>query len=365
MMSRDLVMSSAYMEWAKTRSRARFTLATSGLGPYPLAELPVKIEDLEINGPSNYGYEPLLKAMASHAGVPVECVVATTGASMANHLAMAVSISGGDEVLMEHPAYELLVRTAQYLGADVKRFARLPEEGFRLDPGQIERAITPRTRLIVLTNLHNPSSALTDESTLRRVGEIARSVKARVLVGEVYLGSVFERKTRSASHLGEDFITSNSLTKVYGLSGLRCGWALAAPDITRKMWLLNDLFGVIPAHPAERLSAIAFSNLDRIKARSRVFLDANRAAYNRFVETRDDLEAPPLEFGTVGFPRLKSGSVDAFCRLLREKYETTVVPGSFFEMPEHFRVGLGGEPKMTAEGLERLAAALDQLRTRA
>ena len=362
MTPRGRVMSSAYMEWAKTRSRARFTLATSGLGPYPLAELSVKIEDLEINGPSNYGYEPLLKAIAGHAGVPVECVVVTTGASMANHLAMAVSISSGDEVLMEHPAYELLLRTAQYLGADVKRFARIPDEGFRVDPGQIERAMTPRTRLIVLTNLHNPSSALTDESTFRRVAEIARSVKARVLVGEVYLESVFEMTTRSAFHLGEEFITGNSLTKVYGLSGLRCGWALAAPDIARKMWLLNDLFGVIPA---ERLSAIAFSNLDRIRARSRAFLDANRAACNRFVATRDDLEALPLEFGTVGFPRLKSSSVDALCRLLREKYETTVVPGSFFEMPEHFRVGLGGEPQMTAEGLERLAAALDQLRTKA
>jgi len=197
------------------------------------------------------------------------------------------------------------------------------------------------------------------------VAQIARSVKARVLVGEVYLESVFEQKTCSAFHLGEDFITSNSLTKVYGLSGLRCGWALATPDIARKMWLLNDLFGVIPAHPAERLSAVAFSTLDRIRARSRAYLDANRAAYNRFVATRDDLEALPLEFGTVGFPRLKSGSVDALCRLLREKYETTVVPGSFFEMPEHFRVGLGGELEMTAEGLKRLAAALDQLRTKA
>jgi len=105
---------------------------------------------------------------------------------------------------MEHPAYELLLRTAQYLGADVKRFARIPEEGFRViraNRGGHDAA----HQAIVAHNLHNPSSALTDESTLRRVAQIGGSVKARVLVGEVYLESVFEQKTCSAFHFGRRF----------------------------------------------------------------------------------------------------------------------------------------------------------------
>ncbi len=86
------VMSSAYMEWAKTRSQARFNLATSGVINYPLAELPVRIEDLELTGQSFYGYGPLQQALAAKCDVPIDCIVATTGTSMANHLAMAVTV---------------------------------------------------------------------------------------------------------------------------------------------------------------------------------------------------------------------------------------------------------------------------------
>jgi len=280
---------------------------------------------------------------------------------MSNHLAMAALLEPGDEVLIEHPTYELLISTALYLGANVKRFPRRFETGFRLDPAEIERAVTPQTRMVVLTNLHNPSGAFFDEQTLGRVGEIAKSIGARVLVDEVYLDAAFHLAPRSAFHLGNEFLTTNSLTKVYGLSGLRCGWILAEPTLTQKMWRLNDLFGVIPAHPAERLSVIALAHLDRIAARAKALLEINRALLNEFLSSRRDLDAAGGELGTISFPRLKQGSVESLCQLLRKKYETTIVPGTFFEMPEHFRVGIGCNTAMLIGGLERLGAALDEL----
>lgn len=354
------VMSSAYMEWAKTRSQARFNLATSGVINYPLAELPVRIEDLELTGQSFYGYGPLQQALAAKCDVPIDCIVATTGTSMANHLAMAVTVGQGDEVLIEHPAYELLVSTARYLGAEVKRFKRSVADGFRIDLSEIKRAVTSRTRLIITTNLHNPSSTLTDEETLKQVGEIARSCGARVLVDEVYLDAAFERAPRSAFHLGEMFITTNSLTKVYGLSGLRCGWVLAKPELAQRIWRLNDLFGVIPAHTAELLSCIALANLETIAERARQLLETNRRTLNSFVASRADLSALELELGTVAFPQLKRGNVDALHMLLHEKYETSIVPGRFFEMPQHFRIGIGCDTPMLTAGLERLSTALDE-----
>jgi aspartate/methionine/tyrosine aminotransferase len=357
----ERVMRSEYMDWAKTQQQARFNLATSGLTHFPLAKLPVKLEDLELSGPSFYGYEPLQQAIARKCQAAPECVVAATGTSMANHLAMAALLEPGDEVLIEHPTYELLISTALYLGAKVKRFPRRFETGFQLDPAEIERAVTPHTRMIALTNLHNPSGALFDEQTLATIGEIAKSIGARVLVDEVYLDAAFHLAPRSAFLLGNEFITTNSLTKVYGLSGLRCGWILAEPELTRKMWRLNDLFGVIPAHPAERLSVIALAHLDRIAARAKTLLEINRALLNEFLGSRTDLEAARVEFGTIGFPHLKQGSVESLCQLLRKKYETTVVPGKFFEMPEHFRVGIGCNTEMLMGGLERLGAALDEL----
>jgi aspartate/methionine/tyrosine aminotransferase len=355
------VTGSPYQQWAKTRSQARFNLASSGLKNYPLAELPVRLEDLELSGPSWYGYEPLQAALAAKCQAPPECVVAATGTSMANHLVMAALLEPGDEVLIERPAYEPLVAVARYLGAKVRRFARTFEDDFSVDPGLLERSVSARTRLIVLTNLHNPSGALCDEGTLRRVQEVARGVGARVLVDEVYLEALFDEAPRSAFHLGEEFIVTSSLTKVYGLGGLRCGWVLARPELAERLWHLNDLFGVIPAHPAERLSCVALEHLDRIAARARKLLEANGQLLNAFFASRDDLDWLPHRFGTVSFPRLKEGSADALCALLAGKYETSVVPGRYFEMPRHFRVGLGGDTDAFRAGLDRLGRALDEL----
>jgi len=147
---------------------------------FPLSELPVRIEDLEISGSSGYGYQPLLEHLSSKANVPVENIVLAQGTSMANHLAMAALIEPGDEVLIEEPSYEAIVSTAEYLGAKIRRFPRKFESGFQMDPREVERCITPRTRLIVITNLHNPSGVRTPDSAIRIVGEIARSLGAHV-----------------------------------------------------------------------------------------------------------------------------------------------------------------------------------------
>jgi aspartate/methionine/tyrosine aminotransferase len=353
---------SDYIEWAKTRSQARFNLATSGVFHYPIAELPVAIDDIELSGPSWYGYEPLQQALAAKCGVSRENVVAAIGTSMANHLAMAAILEAGDEALIEHPAYDPIVSTASYLGATVKRFERRFEEDFRIDLDEVERAVTDRTRLIAITNLHNPSSALVDDATLRQLGEIARRVGAQVLVDEVYLEALFDQAPSSAFYLGNEFVTTSSLTKAYGLSGLRCGWVLAEAELAERMWRLNDLFGNIPAHPAERLSVIALENLDRISARARALLEKNRGLLNQFLDSRDDLDAFRPGIGTVVFPRLMRGSVDKLCALLRDKYETSVVPGNFFEMRDHIRIGIGCDSETLAGGLERLGAALDECR---
>jgi aspartate/methionine/tyrosine aminotransferase len=352
---------SDYIEWAKTRSQARFNLATSGVLHYPIAELTATIEDIELSGPSWYGYEPLQQALADKCGVSTENVVAAIGTSMANHLAMAAILEPGDEALIERPAYDPLVATASYLGAIPKRFDRLFEDGFAIDLREVERAVTKRTRLVAISNLHNPSSAFVDGDTLRELGGIARRAGARVLVDEVYLEALFDQAPPSAFHLGSEFVTTGSLTKAYGLSGLRCGWVLAEPELATKMWRINDLFGNIPAHPAERLSVVALKNLDRIAARARALLEKNCGLLDQFLDSRDDLETVRPGIGTVVFPRLKGGSVDELCALLRDKYETSVVPGRFFEMRDHIRIGIGCDSEMLAGGLERLGAALDSL----
>ncbi len=227
----------------------------------------------------------------------------------------------------------------------------------------MERAITPQTRLIVVSNLHNPSSALTPEPAMRQLGEIARKAGARVLVDEVYLDAAFEQAPKSAALLGDEFIVTSSLTKVYGLSGLRCGWILAEPKLAQAAWRLNDLFGNIPAHMAELASVIALGELPRILQNVRDRLDRNRALLNRFLDSRNELETVRPPFGTIVFPKLLTAKVDDLCTLLRRKYDTTVVPGKYFEMPDHFRMGIGGDTEPLEEGLRRLGLALDEMRS--
>ncbi|HTQ59268.1 MAG TPA: pyridoxal phosphate-dependent aminotransferase [Candidatus Solibacter sp.] len=359
---------SVYMEWAKTRSHARFNLATSGVLGVPLAEFPLDLTQLEVTADGGYGYAPLQERLAQHNGVAEECVVAATGTSMANHIAMAAVLNPGDEVLVEEPVYGPLLEVAEYLEAGVKRFPRRFEGGFALNLAEMERSFSPSTRLIVLSNLHNPSGALAPEGTLRALGELALRSRVHVLVDEVYLDMVFDKSVRSSFSIGQSiapgddnpFIVTSSLTKVYGLSGLRCGWVIAPPALAKRMWQLNDLYGAVAAHPAERMSVMAFDHLEQFRERARTLLSTNRPLMDTFLDSRADLECFRPPAGTVVFPRLVKGDPEAFFRLLREKYETTVVPGSFFEMPRHFRIGMGGDTASLRAGLERLSAALDE-----
>ena len=126
------------------------------------------------------------------------------------------------------------------------------------------------------------------------------------------------------------------------------------------MWLLNDLFAATAAHPAERMSVMAFDHLAEFRERARALLTTNRALLDSFLDSRNDLECVRPPAGTVVFPRLPDGEPEAFFALLREKYETSVVPGAFFESPRNFRLGIGGETAALRVGLERLGAALDE-----
>ena len=357
------VMQSDYMYWAKTKQSATYNLAISGMISYPLSGIPVSLDDIDVNGPNAYGFKPLHEEIAKRYHVHTENIVTTFGTSMANYLAMAAIINPGDRILMEHPVYELIASTAGFLGARIDYFSRRPEEGFQIDPHAIARAIQPGTKLIVITNLHNPSSAYTDAGTIRRIAEIADRVGAKLLVDEVYLDAMFDDAPPTALTFGNNVIVTNSLTKIYGLSGIRCGWILAEPSFADKIWRIVDITYGTGAYPPEVIAAAALRNLPAIAARSRAILEPNHALLTAFLEQRSDIRVVPQKYGTVVFPEALHGHVDALADLLRTKYDTTIVPGRFFDMPRHFRLGICGETEMVREGLLRLGKALDEVGT--
>jgi aspartate/methionine/tyrosine aminotransferase len=311
---------------------------------------------LEINGDYNYGYAPLKEAIAEKHDVDPDCVVTAFGTSMANHLAFATMLEPGDEVLLERPTYGLIVDALRYVGATLKPIRRRPESGWALDLNEVILAITPKTRLIVITNPHNPTSVLTPELLLIEIGEIAREAGARVLVDEVYLDAVYEHTPRTSFHLGPQFVVTNSLTKLYGVSGLRCGWIFAEPALARAMWRLNDLLPQLrvsrraaqPGRPAESPDG----------ARPRAGGETDRRLLTEFLAREAAVDAVSTNWGTTSFLRLTRGNADAFLETLRVAHDTSAVPGRFFGAADHFRIGMGVNSDMFAEGLRRVSLHL-------
>jgi hypothetical protein len=307
------------------------------------------------------GYRPLMQRVATRFGVDIGCVVMPGGGcSFANHLALAALVSPGDEALVETPTYELLTSLLGYLQARVRTVERQADEAWRLDPDRVAAAITPATRVVVLTNLHNPSSAMADDAAIAAIAAAADRVGAMVFVDEVYRELTFSggRATTSFRADGNIVVTS-SLTKAYGVSGLRCGWILAPAPLAERMRRLNDLFGVHPPHAAERMAVVAFDRLPQLKARADAIIAANRAAYRAALEGHPRLQQTIFNQGATVFPRLVGEGGDAFFRRLTADFETSIVPGRFFGAPDHIRIGLGAGPATTAEGLARVASALD------
>jgi len=125
------------------------------------------------------------------------------------------------------------------------------------------------------------------------------------------------------------------------------------------MWQIVDFTYGSPVHPAELLAVIALDNLGRVRDRARALLETNRALVNEFLAGHAALDCEPSRFGTTVFPRLRAGHADEFVRILRERFETNVVPGEFFEQPQHFRLGFCGATETLRGGLERMSAALE------
>ena len=348
----------AYIEWAKLHAGAKYNLAASGVKGVLLSELPVRWDELELSAAGNYGYAPLLERLAARYKVATTNVATAIGTSMANYLAMSAVLEAGDEVIIEQPAYDPMVEVGHYLGAVVKRIPRRPEHGWQVQIDELSRMVSGKTRLIVLTNLHNPSGVLLEEDLLRAIGELAKHVGAYVLVDEVYLELLFDRPFRSAFHLGGHFIVTSSLTKAYGLSGLRCGWILAAPELVERMWHHNDLFGNIPAHITDLLSVIALDQLEAIRARAKNLLERNWKLLDAFLAEHPQLEVVRPPGGTIVFAKVPGGDGEVFAARLREKYVTSVVPGSFFETPDRIRIGICGDSEEVEEGLRRVSTAL-------
>ncbi len=367
-----------YLHWAKTRPAAAFDLAGSNLLACTLDDLPGAREAVDLTAPDRGGYPPLVEAIAAHYGVATERVVTASGCSAANFLAIGALIGPGDTVLMEGPWYDQITGACRLLGARVETFERRFEEGYRIDVGALRARISGGTKLVIITSPHNPSGMATDRDTLVALQAMAEDANVHVLVDEVYLdvtnmlhdpplpeGSRTTPRAAGrylpAALVGDRLLSISSLTKSYGLSGLRCGWVIAAPRVAERARRVRDVIDNVGAAPADRLSALAFAQIDPLAARAYQLVSTNLDLARAFFARHPQLElAGPLE-ATIAFPRLH-GVSDAgpFVTRLFAEHGVAVAAGSFFGAPAHLRISLAGRTETLVAGFERMALLLDR-----
>jgi len=356
----------AYINWAKSLPPVAVNLARSGIDLCPPSLLGLRAADLVATLPVKYGYAPLREAIARRYGVEYDRVFPVSGGtSFANWLACVTALDGcapGSEVIVERPTYEPLIRIPQALGYRVRRFDRRFEDGYAVDLDRFASLVTTKTRLAVVTNLHNPSGAQIPVPALRAMAAILARVKALLLVDEVYLECLFRHAPESCVHAGPNVVTTNSLTKAYGLDGLRAGWILGPAPFIARAGRINDLMTNNSVASGERMALAAFRRHRDVDKRAHAILDPNLVRIKTFLAREPRLRAFVPEGGNVVFPRLPASvDSDRLVRHLVKHDSTLVVPGRFFEAPRHIRISFGCRPSLLARGLANISRALDDL----
>lgn len=353
-----------YMEWAKTHPAdpgVRFNLAGSGFDYADPGVIQPDFGRVRLSGPNFYGSESIRGRIAARYGVPVDHVLNVAGTSLGIFLTVAALLEPGDEVLVEGPAYEHLVKAPGLVGGVVNRVGRGFGSGFRLDVDRIRHALTPNTRLVVVSDLHNPSGRALDAPTRAALLDLAETEGFTLFVDEVYRdflpgppGTIYEP--------GRPVVVASSLTKVYGMGMLRAGWLLGAPEFLHRAARVLNFLHVRDPFPMEPLIEAAFDHADELRARGLETARAGMAVLTDWMSGRSDIQWSPPDGGLVAFPRLPHSISSAlFWRRLREEEATLVVPGYFFDDDHHIRLGLAQGPEVVAAGLERVGRLLDAM----
>ena len=354
-----------YMHWAKTHSRVKYELTASGAPPAQLADFGGSVAAVDLREEGTYGHPALIEALAELRKVDPDRVLPVTGASTGNFIALACAAARGDTVLVERPVYEPLAEAARFLGLRPLPFSRHPQAGFRPALEEIAHGLAGGARCVVLTNLHNPSGRICPDQDLEALARLAGEHDAWLIVDEVYLDYAClnrDRPRRSAAELGDHVVVTDSLTKVYGLGGLRAGWIIAAPAFCRRAERVVDLLHVVNPVVSARVALQAVHNIASLAERCRRVYQRCRPVFSEWLASRPDLAGYGDDGALFAWVRLPPG-LDAgrLAALLAARYETGITPGTFFGDAGHIRLGLILEPDLLREGLSRVGRALDEL----
>ncbi len=371
----------ALERWMTTyETKVAYDIAESGICPMTTADLLgiVPAEERErtladlLNLPLGYSEAPgsldlrsLLAATYENTGP--EHILVTTGAIEANFLLLNVLLELGDHVVAVEPAYQQLGAVARAIGCEVTPWRLRPETGFRYDLEELEGLITSRTRLIVVNTPHNPTGAMLSDAELGRIYDLAVARGARLLSDEAYRWLEIpggERLAAPIRNRGDAGISVGTLSKPFGLPGLRIGWMAAPADLVAACWAMRDYVSLSPGKLNDALAVLALRHRDRLVERTQSIVTQNLATAEAWFAAHADMVAwtPPrggllaLLHYALDIPSLE------LANRLAEEYSVMLAPGSAFGLEHTLRIGIGQAPPIFATGLERTAACFADLR---
>ncbi len=345
-----------------------YDIGESAVKTLSVKDVGIDLDEVLLRYGHHKGHPDLRSAIAEqYPGLSSDHVIVTTGASEANFIVVAALIKPGDHIIVGHPNYPSLYEVPRSLGGDVSLLTLDFDRHFRLDLNELERMITSGTKLVSLTHPNNPTGAMISEEELRRVIELVESYETFLLFDETYRHMAPDDKILPpAASLSSRVISIASMSKCYGLPGIRTGWlATKNANILDSAVAIREQLSISNNSLSEEIARSVLLRKEEFLKEARTRIEDNRQLVVDWISQQSDFEWIPPEVGVVCFPRIKMGvnvEPEKLYRLLAEKYRTFVVPGRCFEMDErHFRIGFGADPREIEKGLSCLNKALMEL----
>ncbi|MDQ2932153.1 MAG: aminotransferase class I/II-fold pyridoxal phosphate-dependent enzyme [Gemmatimonadota bacterium] len=351
-----------------------FDLSESGVRPVTLREMVKYGFDLDALMDSPLGYsqsngtiELRERISALYPGSTINHVEVTNGTSEANYILALTLLRAGDIVALQIPNYLQLWGVPRSLGATVERFELERVDGtWEIDWTAFERAVTPKTRFVYITNPNNPTGSVLSRKAMERIVKRIDEVGAYLIADEVYQGAEVEgERTPSFWGMSDRVIVTSGLSKAYGIPGVRIGWMVGPPEIIASCWTQHDYITICPNKISDHIARVAVSPDVRasLYARTRTVLRENLPILQEWAaEMGDFFEYTPPTAGAIVFMKYNSDapSIPLAERILKEQ-STLIVAGLQCGLEGYMRVWLGSRPEYLRDGLARLRTGLAPL----
>jgi aspartate/methionine/tyrosine aminotransferase len=350
-----------------------YDMSESGVRPLTLRELTEMGFDLEtfLDQPLGYsqsnGTIELREAIAAtYPDASIDQIEVTNGTSEANYLIALSQVRPGDGVAMQVPNYMQLWGVTRSLGADVRTFRLRTEAGWEPDWDEFDRAVTPNTRLLYLSNPNNPTGSVLPDAAMRRIVDRCQQTGTWLLSDEVYLGAEVDGlRTKSFWGMGDRVIVTSGLSKAYGIPGVRIGWIAGPAAVVEACWSQHDYITIGPNRMSDRLArvAVAATNRERCYTRTRDILQHNLPIARDWVKSFGGrLSWTEPRAGAIGLMKYDADTPSlAIADRVRLNQSTLIVPGSHVGLEGHLRIWLGGREAFLREGLRRIGTELKAL----